>query len=220
VLLAALAIGLLAILGPQPSGVAVTPEPSPASLESAALSMPTSTAHFGRSADSSTTTTQPTIPHGVHPPTTKVQAVSTPTTPTKKASSPTTTVAAPTTTAAQGGFSSEYESQFAGKINSLRTSNGLAALSRNGSLDAEARSWAKSMGGAGNLSHSNLSRLVPPWSSVAENVGAGGSVDSVFSLLAGSGSHRSNMVGDYTHLGVGVWVDSSGKLWTVHLFAR
>jgi uncharacterized protein YkwD len=28
------------------------------------------------------------------------------------------------------------------------------------------------------------------------------------------------MVGDYTHLGVGVWVDSSGKLWTVHLFAR
>lgn len=76
------------------------------------------------------------------------------------------------------------------------------------------------MAASGKLAHSSISRLTPPWAAAAENLGAGGSVDSVFSLLAGSGSHLDNMLGNYSHVGVGVWVDSFGKLWTVNLFAR
>jgi len=124
----------------------------------------------------------------------------------------------PTTVTAE--FRSDYEAEFHGRINSLRASSGLPALSRNGSLNARARDWAKTMAASGGLKHSNIGSLVPPWMAAAENVGKGGSVSSIFSLLKGSGSHVSNMVGTYTDVGIGVWRDAGGTLWTVHVFAR
>lgn len=137
-------------------------------------------------------------------------------------SAPTTT--APTTTtqppSPKGEFRSDYESDFHGRINSLRGSNGLAALARNGSLDARARDWAKTMAESGSLKHSNIGSLVPPWSAAAENVGKGGSVSSIFGLLKGSSGHLANMLGNYTDVGIGVWRDSSGIIWTVHVFTR
>jgi uncharacterized protein YkwD len=166
---------------------------------------------------------------------TLVAAVSTTTVPvaepapetTEPASPPPTSKPAPASTtttadppAVEAGPSPEFESQFAKKINGFRSDQGLSALSRDGSLDARARSWAEKMAGDGGLSHSNLGSLLPPWSAAGENVGMGGSVKAVFSALAGSSGHRSNMLGDYTHFGVGVWVDSSGVIWTAHVFTR
>ena len=136
----------------------------------------------------------------------------------------TTTTSATTSTTAPApdpsGFRSDYENDFFGRINSLRSSNGAPALSRDGSLDSRARDWAKKMAESGSLQHSNLGSLVPPWQAAGENLGTGPSVSSIFDALAASGSHSSTMLGDYTHVGVGVWVDSSGTLWTVHVFAR
>jgi uncharacterized protein YkwD len=117
-------------------------------------------------------------------------------------------------------FRSDYEAEFHGQINSLRASNGLPALARNGSLNARARDWAKTMAQSGGLKHSNIGSLVPPWTAAAENVGKGGSVSTIWSLLKGSGSHVSNMVGTYTDVGIGVWRDAGGTLWTVHVFTR
>jgi uncharacterized protein YkwD len=125
---------------------------------------------------------------------------------------------APPPPATEGGFNAGYESAFASSINSYRSSQGLAGLSRNGSLDAEARSWAKRMAERGDLSHSDLGRFIPPWSAAAENVGTGGSVSSLFDALTASSGHRANMLGGYTHFGIGVWVDGSGSLWTAHVF--
>lgn len=149
---------------------------------------------------------------GSSPPTTAARAVNTPTT------SPPTTTTAPAVS--QAGPSGEFESQFASRINKLRTGSGLDALSRDGALDSRARSWAERMAEQGDLSHSKLASLLPPWSAAAENVGMGGSVKGVFNSLAGSSGHKTNMLGDYTHLGVGVWVDGSGTIWTVHIFTR
>jgi uncharacterized protein YkwD len=70
----------------------------------------------------------------------------------------------------------------------------------------------------GDLSHSDLGRFIPPWSAAAENVGTGGSVSSLFDALTASSGHRANMLGGYTHFGIGVWVDGSGSLWTAHVF--
>jgi uncharacterized protein YkwD len=120
---------------------------------------------------------------------------------------------------AEGGFNSGHESGFASSINSFRSSQGLGSLSRDGSLDAEARAWSKRMAERGDLSHSDIGRFLPPWSAAAENVGRGGSVSSLFNALTGSSGHRSNMLGGYTHFGIGVWVDGSGTLWTTHVFA-
>lgn len=138
------------------------------------------------------------------------------------ATTTTTTVSSTTTSApaATSGFRSDFEADFHGRINSLRSSNGLGGLSRDGSLNARARDWAKHMSDNNDLRHSSLSSLVPPWSSAAENIGKGGSVDAIFSSLANSSGHRSSMLGDFTAVGIGAWVDSSGVIWTVHIFAR
>ena len=135
--------------------------------------------------------------------------------------SSTTTLAPVTTTAPpSGGFNPGHESSFASLINSHRTANGLTALSRDSGLDAEARAWSQQMAASGVLSHSNLGRFLPPWSSVGENVAFGGSVSSIFGGLSASSGHNANMLGGFTHLGVGVWVDSSGTLWTTHVFTK
>ena len=132
----------------------------------------------------------------------------------------TTTTAPPEEEPPAGSFDGAAESEFASSIGSLRSANGLSGLSRNGSLDSWARDWAKSMAESGALSHSNIASLIPPWAAVGENVGQGGSVGQVFDLLASSSGHLSNMLGDFTHVGIGVWRDSNGVIWTAHVFAR
>ncbi len=118
------------------------------------------------------------------------------------------------------GPSPDAEAGFASRINSFRADSGLAELRRDGSLDSRAREWSERMAGKGSLSHSDLGSLLPPWSAAGENVGSGGSVSGVFGALVDSSGHRDNMLGDYTHFGVGVWIDSEGTLWTTHVFTR
>lgn len=130
------------------------------------------------------------------------------------------TTQAPTTTAPSGGYNAAAENEFASRINSYRSSSGLAALSRSGSLDSYARSWAKKMAENGSISHSNIGSLLGEWSSVGENVGVGNSVGAIFDSLVASAPHKSNMLGDFTHMGIGVYQDASGNLWTTHVFAR
>lgn len=125
-----------------------------------------------------------------------------------------------TTTAASGGPNSSYESDFYSRINSFRKSNGLVPLTRNGSLDSRARSWAEHLADIGKLQHSSLSSLIPPWTAAGENVGAGYSVSGLFDAFKSSSYHRGVMLGDFTHIGVGVWVDADGTIWTVHVFAH
>ena len=173
---------------------------------------------LSRSTSTTTTTTTTTT---TLPPSTTTTAAATTTEAKKssgKASPPPTT--APPTTAASGGFDSGAESEFASLINSYRGSQGAAPLSRDGSLDSYARSWAKKLSANGGLSHSNIGSLIPPWSSVGENVAMGGSVGAMFDALVGSSGHRQNMLGDFTHFGVGVWRDADGTLWTAHVFTR
>lgn len=165
-------------------------------------------------ATSTTTTTMPTstttIPATTAPPETSAESES-PATTSPPATSPPAT--------ASGGFVAAAESDFAGRINSYRDGDGLSGLSRHGSLDSYARSWAKTLAERGELSHSDIGSLLGSWSSVGENVGMGGSVSGIFDALASSSGHRGNMLGDYTHFGIGVYQDSDGTLWTAHVFA-
>jgi uncharacterized protein YkwD len=172
-----------------------------------------------RTDEASTTTTVPptTVPPTTSPPSTRPPSTSSATTKPKPAT--TTTVTQTTAPTATGQFRSDYEADFYSRINSLRGANGLPALTRDGGLDSRARSWAKTMWENGTLSHSNLNSLIPPWSTAGENVGKGGSVSSVFNALKASSGHYSVMVGGFTHIGVGVWQDPNGTLWTVQVFA-
>lgn len=165
---------------------------------------------------STTTTTTMATTTTSAPPASK--ETSTPETTAPPATSPPpTTPPAPTD---PGGADTTAESGFADRINALRSANGLGALSRDGPLDARARDWSLKMSGAGSLSHSNIGSLIPPWGAVAENVGVGGSVSAIFDLLVNSSGHLANMLGDYTHFGIGVWVDADGVVWTTQVFTR
>lgn len=193
------------------SGVISALPPEEQELTREALSRSTST----------TTTTVATTTTTV-PPSTTSSVTSTASTAPPATSPPTTTppTTSPPTTSSQEGFIGSAEGDFASRINSLRGSDGLGALSRHGSLDSYAREWARSMGQSGSLNHSNIGSLLGPWGGVGENVGVGGSVSVIFNALVGSSGHYQNMVGDWTHMGVGVWRDAQGALWTCHVFAR
>lgn len=154
-------------------------------------------------ARATTTTTRPQSPPSTSGPTTT-----------------TTTVPATTTTTIPGSFQADMEAEFLVAINSLRTANGLSPLQRDSSLDSRARDWSKRMADRNKLSHSNLSSLLGPWSAAGENVGRGGSVESLFNALNNSSGHRANMLGDFTHVGIGLWRAGNGTLWTTHVFAR
>jgi uncharacterized protein YkwD len=178
--------------------------------------------HFlAEALEESTTTSTTLTPTTTAPP--PKQAATPTNKPARAPTTTTTTTPAPTTTAPKpvGGFDAGAESDFHGRINSYRSGQGLAGLTRNGSLDSMAQSWAKHMGTTGNLSHSsNPSKLIGQWSAAGETVGRGGSVGSLFEAFKASGGHRAIILGDFTHIGIGVWVDGNGVVWTAQLFAK
>ena len=201
-----------ALLEPPTTFAIAMSEEAPASQELARAEETLNLRVLLRSSTTTATTTTTTPP--ATPPTTSGSGSGS-----GSGTSPTTTAPSPPTTI-KAEFRSDYEADFLGRINSLRSANGVPALTSNGSLKNRARDWARSMAAAGKLMHSTISDLVPPWGAAAENVGKGGSVGSVFGAFSGSGGHRSNMLGNYTNVGIGVWIDSQGTIWTVHIFTR
>jgi uncharacterized protein YkwD len=192
-------------------------DPSPDRLTpAAALPSITSTAPTTSTTAAPSTTTAPPTTTTAAPTTTTTRPKPKPTT-----TSTTNTTAAPTTTAAPAGsFSSSAESDFVNRINGLRADNGLPALKVDGDLKAYARNWAEHMATVDKFQHSDIGDLLNPWTIVGENIGKGGSVASLFQALVNSPGHYANMVEDaFTHVGVGVWIDDDGTMWTTHVFA-
>jgi len=107
-------------------------------------------------------------------------------------------------------------------VNQARAANGLGALARNGAMDSVALNWANAIAAAGALSHNpNYSGQIPGgWSSAAENVAQGyPSGSSMHDGWMGSSGHRSNILGDFTDVGI-AFVAAGGATWGVQVFAR
>ena len=127
-------------------------------------------------------------------------------------------------TAAAGAASPADEATFVSKINALRASKGLAALTPDAALAATACTWNDQMIAAGTISHDpNLGAAIASvssnWRKGGENVGMGGTVDSLFDAFVASPGHYANLVDpQYTRVGVCVGRDANGKLFTTHRF--
>lgn len=110
----------------------------------------------------------------------------------------------------------------AAMVNDLRGQNGLAALSRDGTLDQVAQSWAEHMASTQVLQHNPNydSQIGGGWSRSGENIvrntGAAswssGKITSwMFNWWQNSAPHRANMLNTaYTHVGVGYAMGSGG----------
>ncbi len=113
----------------------------------------------------------------------------------------------------------QAEDQFLAMTNQVRASVGVGGLTRVPALDDYARTQALYMAQTGQLIHSDIGRLLGAYSSVAENISVGPTVESMEGGLQASPPHFANMTNPgLPFVGVGVvWAD--GTLWTVHVYA-
>lgn len=120
--------------------------------------------------------------------------------------------------------SASVSTDVAAAINSSRGEAGLAPLTPNSSVDAVAQAWAEQLASAGELSHnpSYTDQIPAGWTGAAENVAMASepSAAGMHTQLMNSPGHRANILGDFTHVGVGFAVDDSGAGWLVEVFAR
>ena len=116
------------------------------------------------------------------------------------------------------------EAVFLSKINALRGSQGLAPLSVDPALAATSCTWNDQLIVANALSHDpNLSAAIasvePNWRKGGENVGMGGTLDSLFDAFVASPGHYKNLVDpDYSRVGICSARSATGKLFTTHRF--
>lgn len=132
----------------------------------------------------------------------------------------------PATLATAGGSASCYhyksaERQFADKINLARRVAGSGSIRLDKQLSRVARRHAWEMDKENRLFHTEGNKLgwrVTKWNALGENVGVGGSVDSLHEAFMSSPAHRENVLrSSYSHLGVGVHRDKN-YMWVTMVF--
>ena len=112
--------------------------------------------------------------------------------------------------------------EFTSRTNGLRSSLGLAPLSRDAQLDVSAANWARELAASGSLRHSTSPdrAVANGWYTAGENVGYGWSVASVHDALVASAGHYANLAGPgYSALGIAVAMGADGRLWVCEVFA-
>ena len=114
------------------------------------------------------------------------------------------------------------EKGFVSKMNAERKAKGLGALRLDPELSKASAVHTKEMVKAQLLHHTStsaLKRRVTNWNSLGENVGSGGSVDSLHSAFMNSPAHKANIMHSaFNNVGVGVTVESSGRMWVTVIF--
>ncbi|HET8739508.1 MAG TPA: CAP domain-containing protein [Acidimicrobiia bacterium] len=124
---------------------------------------------------------------------------------------------------ASAAADSGAEQGFLSAINSSRSSAGLGPLKMDGGLQGHARKHTADMIAAGEIFHSSSGELQAAagggWSKLGENVGRGGTVSSLHQAFMNSSGHRANILGDYTHVGIGA-ESSSGVLYVTVVFMK
>jgi uncharacterized protein YkwD len=130
-----------------------------------------------------------------------------------------TAIVAPTAALASN---SSMEAQFVAKMNAARQANGLRPYTVSSDLTSIARQHSAQMASKGQLYHNgSLTSQVQNWQAVGENVGDGPTVSDIHTAFMNSPEHRSNILDhDYTQVGVGVTVDSSGQVWVTEDFRQ
>lgn len=113
------------------------------------------------------------------------------------------------------------EKGFARRINEARLRAGQRKLSIDPELSKVARVHTREMVTKDLLHHTtetDLRRWVRNWDSLGENVGVGGTVDSLHIAFMNSPAHRHNVLyPSFRHSGVGV-IEANGRMWVTVLF--
>ncbi len=131
----------------------------------------------------------------------------------------------PSTSSARldGGGGSTYKFKdaeicFMSRVNRARRAHGLRRLDWDKQLGYVARRHAQRMArGGGVWHHGSLGSEVTRWRRLAQNVGRGRSCRSLMRAFMSSRIHRSNILGQWRHIGVGI-EKHNGKVYVQHVF--
>lgn len=123
--------------------------------------------------------------------------------------------------AAPAAIAGPGEGDMLARINASRSANGLPALANHGSLVSFARNHSVAMAGTDSIWHSsNLGSAASGWSRIGENVGRGPNVPTLHAAFMASSGHRANILGDFTHAGVGTYVTDAGMMYVTVVFMK
>lgn len=134
-----------------------------------------------------------------------------------------TTPAPPTATAVPIRTVADLEAYVLGEINGVRAQAGLAPLTLDPAISNISRDWSRQMAVGGFFQHrpgDQISAMLPAgWRGWGENIASAPDIFWAQSSLESSPGHYANMVGDFTHVGIGVYSTGS-QVWLTHNFAR
>lgn len=118
-----------------------------------------------------------------------------------------------------GSYSfSRGERCFMRRINQMRDRNGKHRLNRDKQLGYVARRHARAMARNRTIFHDgDLGSTVTRWRRLGQNVGMGGGCKSLFRAFKSSSGHRSNILGAWRHMGVGM-DRRGGRIYVMHIF--
>lgn len=106
-------------------------------------------------------------------------------------------------------------------INAERSAAGLAPLSVDKTIAGHARKHTEEMLAAGTSYHTaDLRGVASGWSKLGENVGRAPTVASLHHSFMSSAGHKKNVLGDYTHIGVGTGVSEHGLVFATVVFMK
>ncbi|MFW6773577.1 CAP domain-containing protein [Nocardioides sp. CPCC 205120] len=116
----------------------------------------------------------------------------------------------------------EARNRIVADTNAARAEAGLRPLGQLAGATNVAQGWAGEMARTGRFEHNpDFARQMPAgWTRVAENIAYGYNVTGVVDAWMGSPGHRANILGDFTHIGVGIAADSNGRLYYVQNFGK
>lgn len=120
------------------------------------------------------------------------------------------------------GASSGDEGRFVSLLNGERSSRGIARLPVAGELTAIARKHSERMAADGRIYHNSAlpSQVGSGWKAIGENVGRGGSVESIHRAFMDSAGHRAHILDSrYNEVGVGVAV-RDGTIYVTQVFVQ
>jgi hypothetical protein len=111
------------------------------------------------------------------------------------------------------------ENEFVSLINASRSAAGLGSLQVSGDLVSVARRHTSKMVAEGKIFHSSdLGAGLSGWQALGENVGMGPNPSILHDAFMGSSGHRANILGNYTHVGVGAERAPDGTLFVTVVF--
>lgn len=116
----------------------------------------------------------------------------------------------------------QAQQQILSEVNSARASYGLAALAPSAPMNDVATSWSSSQVASGKMSHNPYysSQIPAGWTTAGENVAFNYAPTAVTSAWMNSDGHRANILNrSFTHIGIGMACDSSGRAYYTQNFA-